>query len=204
MNNNEKIRPLPERIARLAGCTAFKDFRDGFGGGSPVLVDADVAGALALCRKRVKDAQCDVGDIGPEVLITYYGSSQEYRRHLVNAYLNASKRDNDPMHRRIVQRMAATLAVQQVSGVEYARSQQAEYAYILCTRLVSLRDEVKRAYDWYMERIDESLPEFIAILRAIIQKRLNRFLSDRAEREEHLAIKRKLRQEAKKASETPQ
>lgn len=184
--SDDKIRPRTERIARLAGSTTFKDFREGFGG-KPLLVDADVCAALALCRTRRSDAECDTHDIGPEVLETYYGSTQQHRRLLVTAYLKHKGKDDEPVTKVIVRRMAATLAAQRIAGASHSRAQEAEYAFIVSTRLENLRDQIADAYGWYMEQHDTALPSFAKILKAIIEGNLVRHLKAKAERAEKRA-----------------
>ena len=178
---NEKVRPWAERIAKLEGSASFKDIREGFGGSAPVLTDNEISLALALSRKRddLSTAECDLSDVGPEVLETFYGSSQTHRRLIAKAYLRCRMPETVAASQVPCYRLAATLAAQMVAGVEITRAQQAEYAYIANTRLETLRDRISDAYGWFMERHDQAIPRFITILKAIVEKRLVKFLEER-------------------------
>lgn len=183
---NEKVRPWAERIAKLEGSASFKDIREGFGGSAPVLTDNEISLALALARKRDdhSTAECDVSDVGPEVLHTFYGSTQTHRRLIVGAYLRANVPSAVAPAHLPSYRLAATLAAQMLAGVEITRAQQAEYAFIANTRLETLRDRVQHAYSWFMERHDQALPRFITILKEIVNGRLVKFLTKKAEERE--------------------
>jgi hypothetical protein len=180
---NEKVRPWAERIAKLEGSASFKDIREGFGGSAPVLTDNEISMALALSRKRddLSAAECDLSDVGPEVLETFYGSTQTHRRLIAKAYLRANVPEGVAASQLPSYRLAATLAAQMVAGVEITRTQQAEYAYIANTRLETLRDRIEHAFKWFMERHDKAIPRFVTILKAIVEKRLVKFLMERDE-----------------------
>lgn len=189
---NDKIRPRPERIASLAGMTTFRDIRDGFGAPSsvPPLQSTEVAAALALCRARKGDVGFARDDIGPEVLETYYGSTQAHRRALVSAFL--AVRTHVAAEHMAALRLATTVAAQIVAGVEISRERQSEFAFIAVVRLETFRSYLSEAHGWFLEQHDNALPEFLRVLRAIVDGRLMRYLAERQAR--HDAVQAEIRQ----------
>lgn len=167
---NDKIRPMVERIARLEGTTIFRDLREGFGGRANI-TDHDIAAALAMVIKRAENGHRASDDIGAELLETYYGSTQTYRRKLVQAFLfaNPPRSGASPCPRR----MGATLAAQELAGVRLAKSQEVEYAYIAYCKVESLRDEMRIAGGWFDSKLMEAKPEFMEVLKNVIEERLD-------------------------------
>lgn len=153
----DKQRPRAERLARMEGCTTFKDFREGFGSGWIDISDHDVMAALAMMRKGGDD-------IGAEVLQTYYGSTQSFRRGLVRAYL-ASYNDQPTDEKKRCRRMGATLAAQRVAGLSFTREQVEEYAWLMILRRQTLEVEMAQALAWFNGELDAAIGRFSRVFR---------------------------------------
>lgn len=154
-----KRRPVLERIGSLQGRGSYVEPGAGFGG-LPTLTDQDVAGALAMIRKD-RNLMGAHKDIAPEILETYYGSTQEHRSVLRAAYLRANPLTGDNAAVRTpCRRMAASIAIQMLAGMTFSRGQQQEFAYICFTRLETMREEIVRAVHWLDGKASEAALQF--------------------------------------------
>jgi hypothetical protein len=172
MNNEDKIRPVQERLASIEGTTTFKDLREGFGGIAN-LTTQDLMAGLAMVRDKTRVAitkgeATDNQLLCPEILETYFGSTQTYRVTLVRSYLEHAKVDERHV---VPHRMGATLAAQMMAGITFTQKQDAEFAYICNCRLMTLRDLRAHALQWYQELLDKAIPSFADALRDIVYAR---------------------------------
>lgn len=155
-----KRRPVLERICSLYG-RGNSLTGEGFGG-LPTLTDQDVAAALAMVRKDrglVRTAR----DIGPEILETYYGSTDTHRSVLRAAYVKSNPTGGDTGHAPC-RRMAATIASQMIAGMVFSRKQEAEFAYICHTRLETMRTEIAMAVQWFHNEASEAAASFRRVI----------------------------------------
>jgi hypothetical protein len=193
---NDKIRPVHERLAQIEGSTTFKDLREGFGGGFANVTQQDLMAGLAIVRSR-----SDPNDIAPEILETYFGSTQKYRRTLVATYVGNTAVE---AKHTVPHRMAATLAAQMLAGMKFHRDQDEEFAYICNTRLQTLRDMRSHAISWFNELLDRAIPKFADALRNVIndrgKARAERLVDGSLRHDQYLKEKRE-KEEAKKVAE---
>ena len=137
-----KRRPIEERIAALMGKTAYRDIRDGFGGGDPrKLGDKAVAAALGFVSR-------EQGRIAPMVLETYYGSTIMHLDVIHRAW--ESKEAPGPMPHEITvrMRMACEIAVRELSGLEFTRSHFEHLAYLGEVSRIALERRTNDAAAW--------------------------------------------------------
>ena len=197
-----KRRPVLERIGSMQGRSSTPDGQ-GFGG-LPTLTDQDVAAALAMIRKDRKLVGDDK-DIAPEILETYYGSTDTHRAVLRAAYLRANPVPGERVHVMApCRRMAATLAAQMLAGRTFSRGNQQEFAFICHTRLETMREEIARAFAWYEGRASDAAPAFRRVIDSAAIVRIERAQGSRSARhaEWELARKERLeRQEKQRACE---
>lgn len=169
----DKSKPKEERLARMEGTTAFRNPKEGFGGMID-LTDQDVMAAVAASRRTIisSSGECiaDPQDVGPECLETHFGSTQLHRRKLVRVYMATLKHD-EPMLRVIARRLAATLAVQQLAGVKFMRSNWEEFAYLANTRRDVFEAYSHEALTWFLGEIEKSMPAFRRWLRQLREAR---------------------------------
>jgi len=171
-DDKDKIRPVQERLAAIEGSTTFKDLREGFGG-IVNLTTADLMAALAMVRDktRISIAKGEATDsqlLCPEILETYFGSTQTYRVTLVRTYLEHAKVEPGYL---VPHRMGATLAAQMMAGITFTQKQDAEFAFICNCRLMTLKDLRAHALQWYQELLDKAIPSFADALRDIVYSR---------------------------------
>lgn len=164
MKSDDKQRPKEERLARMEGSTTFRDPRDGFARGSIDLSDTEVMGAVAMVRALLPNGEPDQTDIGPECLETYYGSTQRHRRTLVTTYMRLHSVPNESTTRKVVRRMATTLAAQLLAGAQFDRWQWSEFAFITCTRRETLEKDARDALGWFHSETSRALDVLIEVL----------------------------------------
>lgn len=170
--SDDKIRPVQERLAAIEGSTTFKDLREGFGG-IVNLTTQDLMAGLAMVRDKTRIAitkgeATDNQLLCPEILETYFGSTQSYRGTLVRTYLEHAKVEEKHI---VPHRMGATLAAQMMAGVTFTQKQDAEFAFICNCRLMTLRDLRSHALQWFQELLDKAIPSFADALRDIVYSR---------------------------------
>jgi hypothetical protein len=169
--SDDKVRPVQERLAALEGSAAQRDLREGFGGWANITMH-DIMAGLAIMRTLAAKEAAEIGDnhheLEPEVLETYFGSTQRYRRLLVRKYLEDHRVEVQyiPAHR-----MGATLAAQMMAGVSFTHEQEAEFAFICNVRLTTILDLRASAIRWYNGILDNGIPIFGEALRQIIEQR---------------------------------
>jgi hypothetical protein len=169
--SDDKIRPIQERLAQIEGSTTFKDLREGFGGYANI-TNLDLMAGLAIVRTTATMDPDDCFELAPEILETYFGSTQMYRRTLVRGYLEEHRVEPQYI---TAHRMGATLGAQMMAGISFSREQDAEFAFICNVRLMTLRDLRASALSWYQGLLDKAIPLFGAALKQVIETReLNR------------------------------
>lgn len=168
--SDDKIRPVHERLAQIEGSTTFKDLREGVGGFGNITTH-DLMAGLAIIRTLAIEKN-EEHRLAPEVLETYFASTQQYRQDLVRGYLHNHRVDAAYI---CAHRMGATLGAQMMAGISFSRSQDAEFAFICNVRLMTLRDMRANSIQWYQGILSRAIPLFGSALRNIIEAReLNR------------------------------
>jgi hypothetical protein len=165
--SDDKIRPIQERLAQIEGSTTFKDLREGFGGFANI-TNLDLMAGLAIVRTAATKDADDYFELAPEILETYFGSTQMYRRALVRGYLGEHRVQPQYI---TAHRMGATLGAQMMAGISFSREQDAEFAFICNVRLMTLLDLRATALKWYQGLLDKAIPLFGEALRQIVGKR---------------------------------
>lgn len=157
--NDDKARPLQERIAALFGSGAYFDPRDGAGGTSPGSIKhQDVAAALGYVAAQQ-------GRVAALVLETHYGSTLAHERELSKAWEASEQVPTANAQAVILTRFAGALAIRQLAGLKYNSTQYAEYAYLLFSRREALQRRVAEAGAWMEAIRSEALREFLKQLR---------------------------------------
>jgi len=164
--SDDKARPVHEKLARIEGSTSFRDLREGFGGFANITQE-DVMAALAMVRTH----RTNVPPFGPEILSTYFGSSQTWRRMIVEGYLECNRVNPKYI---VAHRLAATLAAQVMAGVSFTAAADAEYAFIANIRVENLIALRKHALHWFDGVLEKAMPAFSEILREFVIDRLNK------------------------------
>lgn len=154
--------PKTERIARMAGKTTFRDFREGFGGGlSTHDSDADIKAALGMARSKV-------GALPVQILETRYASSLQYERDLRWALDRMLKDEGSrDSHGIAVQRMSAALAIRKFAGARMIQNEVAAYAWLVhCHRLV-IEAYMHRCNDWMNDHCEKAKKAFLKAMADI-------------------------------------
>jgi hypothetical protein len=179
----DKRVPIVERIAQLGGRSSFCDPRGG-SGGIPTLTDQDIAAALGMVRRILKEEE-NPCEIGAEVLVTHYQATPKHRSVLRAAYLRANPVASDKGYIAIVvRRMAASLGVHMLGGMVYSSAQEQEYAYLCYCRVATLRAEIDLAHRWYLDRLQDAHGAFMKACRQAHDSREAAERTERAERVE--------------------
>ncbi|KRD71429.1 hypothetical protein [Lysobacter sp. Root96] len=164
---NDKKRPIEERIAALMGRSAFCDIRDGFGGSrTPTFSDQDVAAALGMVATVH-------GKIACQVLETHYGSTLLHLEALLRAWEEREYKPSRPHEEIVLTRFGAELAIRELASVKFSTPQLAHYAYLIVTRRERLQQRVEDAARWLHSIRDQALTELRACAREVREHRLD-------------------------------
>lgn len=142
---NDKLRPIAERVAEMMGRTAYRDIRDGIGGG--------FMPSFPVVAANLGDVQRQRGDAAVQALETYYGSTLMHERSLRHAW-DAHCRKVEPdmdYATSVLARMGCALAIRQLAGLDYGASEIREYAWIIRVRPETLKVAVILSEDWLDE-----------------------------------------------------
>lgn len=162
---NDKVRPVHERLAAIQGSGTFKDLREGFGPSLPTVTMQDVMAALSYMKANWPHIQ-----LSCEILQTYFGSTQVFRRQLVHGYLNNNRVEPKYI---VAHRMGATLAAQVLAGVKFSQDADKEFAFICNIRYQVLIDLRAHALRWFDNRMTEAEPKFAEAVKDVVVNRLN-------------------------------
>jgi hypothetical protein len=136
-----KRRPIEERIAALMGRSAYRDFRDGLGGGAASVSDQDIAGAIGAAARAI-------GRPAIWALETHYGSTLLHQQALLRAWEERERKPGDTREQIVIMRFAGALAIQQAAGGKVPSTAYAEYAYLIFSRRETLERRVREAAAW--------------------------------------------------------
>lgn len=148
---SDKQKPISERIAEMMGKTAYRDIRDGIGGGFALSIPT-VAAQLGLIQQKR-------GELVVQAMETFYGSTLMHDRSIRGAW-DAHCKSVEPdldYETCVLSRMGCALAIRQFAGIEYTTSSLVEYAWIIRIRAESLRVAVLLAEDWLDEHLNTGL-----------------------------------------------
>lgn len=158
MANEDKRKPIEERIAALMGKTSYCDIREGFGGSARGLSDQDVAAALGLVVK----AQ---GSLAVKVLETHYGSTLIHLEALLRAWDEHEHVKGATREHVALTRFGGELAIRELASIRYGTPQLAHYAYLLQSRRESLQQRRDDAGRWLHNLRDNALLELRRCMR---------------------------------------
>lgn len=160
-----------QKIARMAGKTTYRDFREGFSDARLVNdSDADIKHALGM-------AQQSTSALAVQVLETHYASTLQHERVIRRAWERrlteiAKKLEVKRDHRTIAtQRMAASLAIRQLAGARMIQFDIAEYAWMVNSNRESIKDAMGRCTGWLEELRNEAESAFLVALDVIRPRR---------------------------------
>jgi hypothetical protein len=163
-----------EKIARMAGKTTYKDFRDGFSATSlKGDSDADIKGALGL-------AQREVGSLAVMVLETACASTLLHERAIRRAWdrrlreLAVQAKEPRSHHLVAVQRMGAALAIRKLAGARMIQHELADYAWLVHSRREYLEESMKACGAWLTELGGEAECAFLKAMEVIKPRRIRR------------------------------
>lgn len=157
---NDKRRPISERVAELFGKTAYRDIRDGIGGGTFAPSMPRIAAELGMIQQRR-------GELVIQALETYYGSTLAHERALRRGW-DAHCKAVEPRpdyETAVLARMGCALAVRKFAGLDYSPSAVTEYAWIIKQRRESLEVAILLAEDWMDELWQAGLDDLRAAFR---------------------------------------
>ena len=157
---NDKRKPISERVAEMFGKSAYRDIRDGIGGGFSLSVPT-VAAQLGLIQQQR-------GELVLQALETYYGSTLMHERALRRGWDDHCRKTipNPDYETAVLARMGCALAVRKFAGLDYSAEAMADYAWIIRTRNDVLRTAVLLAEDWMNELWMTALHELRARFRS--------------------------------------
>jgi hypothetical protein len=185
----DRSKPRAERLARMEGQCTFRDPREARGGGWLDITDLDVMAALAMSRQLVigdnGKPTPDPKDVGPEILETYYGSTQMHRQRIAKSCLfDCGDRNGTTEHDRAVDRVTALIAAQRLAGVQISRSHWAELAWMVGVSSARFSAQVNSCLAWMMGEHDRAKIAFDNCFRMISEQRANTRTAKRDERRE--------------------
>ena len=156
-----------ERIARIAGRTAYKSFREGFGGSLSHDTDLDIKVALGMTQRRTSQ-------LAVRALETKYASThlheQQLRREFM-AYLldkvlyGAYKAAARNKHQMAIYRFGCSLAILEFAGHRYVQNQLAQYAWMLMCRRQSLEEAMELTHRWLNDLANQAEEEFYKAIK---------------------------------------
>jgi hypothetical protein len=137
-----------QRIAIMMGRTAYRDLRQGFGGGLAYDSDADIKCAWGEMAHRC-------GPVCEQAFITKYASSLRNEPALRRAWWThakgafASRGDRGAVH---IYRIAGSLAVRQLAGLKIGSEMLREWAWLAHTSQPYFAEIVGAATYWLEDR----------------------------------------------------
>ena len=157
---SDKRKPISERVAEMFGKTAYRDIRDGVGGGFTLSIPT-VAAQLGMIQQRR-------GELVVQALETYYGSTLAHERALRRGWDDACRRGNPTLTNdaAVLQRMGGALAVRRFAGLDYSGEALADYAWIIRVRRDDLKAAIHRAEGWMDELWMTGLADLRSGIRA--------------------------------------
>ena len=159
-----------ESVARMAGRTTYKDFREGFAARSLMGdSDADIKGAIGIAQRRV-------GALAIQVLETRYASTLAHERALRRAWERVVRGDGcnagaRAPHASAVRRMGAALAIRKYAGARMIHHEIADYAWLVCSRREALEDAMRACGAWLDGLCGEAERAFLEALDVIKPRR---------------------------------
>ena len=148
-----------EKVARMFGKTAYKDFRDGFGALNCLDADPDssIKAALGMTQKRC-------GVIAVMALETHYAATLSYERDLRRAWdIECGTPDNPQAYP--VRRLGVSIAIRQHAHVPMSQSEVKEWAWILRTRGETIDAAIRAAMIWLESITSLAESAFISAMR---------------------------------------
>lgn len=149
---NDKRKPISERVAELFGKTAYRDIRDGIGGGTFAPSMPRIAAELGMIQQRR-------GELVIQALETYYGSTLTHERSLRRGW-DAHCKAVEPRpeyETAVLARMGCALAVRKFAGLGYGKEALAEYAWLIDVPERALALAIFVAEDWLNELVSTGL-----------------------------------------------
>jgi hypothetical protein len=130
-------------IARIAGKTTFRDYREGFGGITTTDTDADIKAALGVARSRE-------GDLAVRVLELRYVHVLDNERVIRRAWdeEQANRTPARDSHAIAVQRMASALAIRRFAGARMIQHEIDQYAWMVRCRRRVIEDLMRECETW--------------------------------------------------------
>lgn len=151
-----------EKIARMAGKSTFRDFREGFGGIATTDADADIKMALGMARSQV-------GALAVNVLELRYARMLEHERDIRRVWDAEQARALPPREKYTVatQRMAAALAIRRFAGARMIQHEIDQYAWMVCSRRRVLEDLMHECETWLDDQCKEAADAFLEAMTGI-------------------------------------
>ena len=148
-----------EKVARMFGKTAYKDFRDGFGTLNCLDADSDssIKGSLGIAQKNC-------GAIAVMALETHYAATLAYERELRRAWDVHCGIAKDP-NSYPVRRLGVSIAIRQHAHVPMSQREIVEWAWVLRTRRETVEDAIRDAMIWLEDLTSRAASAFIAAMR---------------------------------------
>jgi hypothetical protein len=148
-----------EKVARMMGKTAYKDFRQGFASqmqlGSDS--DADIKHALGIAQKMT-------GPTAVNALETYYGSTLMHEQNLRRAWDNVC---GDPRREADypIRRLGCSLAIREHAGIKVGQKEMKEWAWILHTNYEAVESAMQKAGAWLDDVTGRACRAFIEAMK---------------------------------------
>jgi hypothetical protein len=155
-----------QKIARMAGKTTFRDFREGFGGLATTDADVDIKLALGVSRSSV-------GELPVMVLELRYAQMLEHERAIRHAWDRVlasrcgSKTDQREGHLVVMQRMAAALAIRRFAGARMIQHEIDQYAWMVRCRRRYLEDLMLECETWLDDQCKTASDAFMEAMTGI-------------------------------------
>lgn len=147
-----------EKVARMMGKTAYKDFREGFAQTSSLDADSDsdIKAALGIAQKHTSP-------VAVMALETFYASTLMHDQVLRRAWDSTCGTPDDPSFYPI-RRLGCSMAILEHAGKPLSQREVKEYAWILHTNYDRLDMASDAALAWLQDLTSTAL---VAFLKAI-------------------------------------
>lgn len=148
-----------EKVARMFGKTAYKDFREGFACKLSMNADsdADIKGALGMAQKAE-------GVVAVMAMETHYASTLTYEQQLRRAWdVHCGKPDDPCMY--AVRRLGCSIAIREHAGAPMPMREVKEWAWILHTNYENVMVMVRRPLIWLADITGRAESAFISAMR---------------------------------------
>lgn len=148
-----------EKVARMFGKTAYKDFRQGFAQRMVMDADtdADIKAALGMAQKAH-------GVVAVMALETHYAGTLVHEQLLRRAWDDRCGKPDDPSTY-AVRRLGCSIAIREHAGAPMSRREVSEWAWILHTRYETVTAMVRQPLCWLEDITSKAAGVFVAALR---------------------------------------